>query len=68
MAWKMTKKGEIPDYKIWTGKCSYCNAEFECQRSDITNYESSQMDGAWSWEDCSFCDKENTVCMHEKNK
>lgn len=67
MAWKMIKEGNIPDYVTWTGKCSYCGAEFECFRKDLTDYHPpTQMDDAFSWENCTFCGKEDMVCMHEK--
>ena len=67
MSWKMIKEGKYPDIVVWCGKCRKCGAEFECLRSDITNYRSpTSIDEAYSWEDCTFCKSNVMVCMHEK--
>ena len=44
---RITKLGQVPEEKIFTGKCSYCKTEFECLRKEGTYNEDWRDGGGW---------------------
>lgn len=54
---KIIKQGQLPEDKIWRGKCHYCKTEYECTLKDgkITH---DQRDGSFLRVTCPFCKKE----------
>lgn len=54
---KMTKLGQLPAERKYTGKCSTCKSEYEAKQGDLT-YESDFRD-SWYTAKCELC--RNTV-------
>jgi len=61
---KITKKGTIPEDRIWNGKCNNCGAEAEAKESEMSNIQIDQKEsGRFSWAKCPVCGKDGNGGM-----
>lgn len=63
---KLLKPSKFKD-QIWKGKCNHCEAEFECDRTEIEEFiktprRHGMRDGAdFAWLTCTECGKVDSV-------
>jgi hypothetical protein len=53
---KITRRGKLPNERIWVGTCRECGSEAEATEDEMTNIEYDQReDDSFSWESCPVC-------------